>query len=117
MNNLSSNADIKARLEFLKEISLVQAKLFRPGIESEFTDEEQKKKFKKFRLEWSRYVQTVEIDILSVLVNQLEENQPAFEAGIEAINQEIKEIDDTVGFLNLLERGLNILGRIIDLTI
>ena len=102
MNSLSSNSDIKARLEFLREISLIQAKLFRPGIESEFTDEEQKRKFKKFRLKWSMFVQTVEIDIATVLVNKLEENQSGFEAGIQAINAQIQEIDDTVGFLNLL---------------
>ena len=113
MNDLSSNSDIKTRLEFLQEISLIQAKLFRPGIESEFPDEEQQKKFKKFRLKWSMFVQTVDIDIATVLVDKLEENQSAFEDGIEAINEEIQEIDDIVGLLNLLERGLNILGRII----
>lgn len=117
MTTLSSDTEIRARLDFLREISLIQAKLFRPGIESEFPDEDQKKKFKIFRLEWSRYVQRVEIDILSVLVDQLEENRNAFEAGINSINQEIQEIDDTVGFLNLLERGLKILERIIDLTL
>lgn len=117
MANLSSNAEIKERLEFFKEISLVQAQLFRPGIESEFPDDEQKKKFKRFRLEWSRHVQIVQIDIATVLVNQLEKNQSAFEDGINSINQEIQEIDDTVGFLNLLERGLKIIGRIVDLTI
>ena len=113
MSNLASNSDMKARLKFLQEISLIQSELFRPGIESEFTDEEQKKQFKKFRLKWSMFVQTVEIDIATVLVNKLEENQSGFEAGIQAINVEIQEINNTVGFLNVLERGLNILGRIV----
>jgi prophage DNA circulation protein len=63
------------------------------------------------------FVQTVEIDIATVLVNELEKNQVAFEDGIKAINEKIQVIDNTVNFLNLLERGLNILGRIIDLTI
>ena len=63
------------------------------------------------------FVQTVEIDIATVLVNELEKNQVAFEDGIKAINEKIQVIDNTVNFLNLLERWLNILGRIIDLTI
>jgi len=117
MNTLSSNSEINKKLEFLKEISAIQAKLFSPGIESRFPDEEQKKKFKRFRLKWSMFVQTVEIDIATVLVNELEKNQVAFEDGIKAINEKIQVIDNTVNFLNLLERGLNILGRIIDLTI
>ena len=117
MNTLSSNSEIDKKLEFLKEISAIQANLFSPGIESRFPDEEQKKKFKRFRLKWSLFVQTVQIDIASVLVDELENNQVAFSDGIKAINEKIQEIDDTVGFLNLLERGLNILGRIIDLTI
>lgn len=117
MSTLSSNSEIDKKLEFLKEISVIQANLFSPGIESRFSDEEQKKKFKRFRLKWSMFVQTVEIEIATVLIDDLENNQLAFEDGIKAINEKIQEIDDTVGFLNLLERGLNILGRIIDLTI
>lgn len=117
MTPLSSDSEINKKLELLKEISATQAKLFSPGIESRFPDEEQKKKFKRFRLKWSMFVETVEIDIATVLVDELENNQVAFEDGIKAINEKIQEIDDTVGFLNLLERGLNILGRIINLTI
>lgn len=117
MNTLSSNSEINKKLEFLKEISVIQANLFSPGIESRFPAEDQKKKFMRFRLKWSMFVQTVEIDIATVLVNELEKNQVDFKDGIKAISEKIQEIDDTVGFLNLLERGLNILGRIIDLTI
>ncbi|MEL4895020.1 hypothetical protein [Crocosphaera sp. Alani8] len=108
---------IEARLEFLKEISRIQSQLYTPGIESRFQDEQEKRKFKLFRLQWSMYVQRVEIDILSVLVDKLEENESAFKSGIEAINGEVQNINNTVGFLNLLERGLKILERIIDLTI
>lgn len=116
MNSTNANQD-KKRLEFLKEISLVKARLFRPGIESEFVPDERKKKFKKLRLEWSRYVETVQIDILTVLVDRLEENESAFEEGIRSIETEIQEIDNAVEFLKSLERGLEILGRIVDLTI
>lgn len=115
--NLPSNDDIKARLDFLKEISLVQAKLFRPGIESKFTNDTELKKFKKLRLQWTVYVETVEIDILSVLLDKLQENQSDFEDGIKGINQKIQNINDVVGFLNLIQRGLDILGQIIDLAI
>jgi len=47
MNTLlsSSNSEIDKKLEFLKEISAIQAKLFSPGIESTFSNEEEKKKF------------------------------------------------------------------------
>jgi hypothetical protein len=117
MNTLSSNSEINKELEFLKEISAIQAQLFSPGIESRFSNEEEKKQFKRFRLKWSLFVGTVQIDIATVLVNELEENQVDFKDGIEAINEKIQDINDTVDFLNLLERGLNILGRIIDLTI
>ena len=114
---MSTPPEIDKKLTFLKEISGIQAKLFSPGIESTFSNEEEKKKFKKFRLKWSMFVQTVEIDIATVLVDELETNQVAFENGIKAINEKIQGITDTVQLLNLLEKGLNILGRIINLTI
>jgi hypothetical protein len=117
MNALSFESDIDKQLKFLNEISIVQAKLFRPGIESEFPNEDEKKQFKKARLKWSIYVQTVEIDIATVLVNKLEKNQDEFEAGVQSINKEIQEIDDTVGFLKLLERGIQVLGKIVNLII
>jgi hypothetical protein len=110
-----NNSEIEARLKFLEIISLLQSKLYRPGIESQFLDPDQKKKFKFFRLNWTLYVETVQIDILSVLIDQLELNRSEFEAGIEDINAKIQEIDDAVSFLARLERGLMILGRIIRL--
>ncbi len=67
----TSQSDIKSRLEFYNKISLIQIKLFSPGIESEFQNEQQLRKFKMFRLEWSKYVQIVQIDILSILVDKL----------------------------------------------
>jgi len=112
-----NNHDIDKQLEFLRAISAVQVKLFRPGIESEFPDPEQKKRFKKHRLNWSLFVETVEIDISSVLVNELEANEVGLLSGIAEINQQIQEIDDTVGFLKLLGETLKIIDRVVQLLI
>lgn len=117
MTNSPLDDAMKARLEFIKEISLVQAKLFRPGIESTFFDPEEKKKFKLLRLDWSIYVARVEIDTLSVLIDRLEANEAGFEEGIKEINQTIQDINNTVDFLNLLKRVLGIIGRIVTLAI
>lgn len=114
---MSTLSLVEQKLKFLNEISVIQAKLFRPGIEVEFPDEAQKIQFKKSRLLWTIYVQTVEIDIATVLVAELEENKSDFEAGIESINEKIQEVDDTVDFLNLLGRVIEIIGRIINLKI
>jgi hypothetical protein len=115
MVNLNSNNDKK--LGFFKEIKDIQVKLFRPGIENEFQSQELKNKFIDYRLKWSDFVEKVEIDIANVLVNQLERNEGDFKDGIEAINQEIKKINDAVVFLNLLGRTIGILGKIIQLAI
>ena len=117
MSELVSNTNINKQLEFLRNISEIKVKLFRPGIESEFSDQEQKKQFNEQRLKWSNFVNQVEINIAAVLVDRLEQNEAAFEAGIEAINQEIQEINDTVGFLNLFKSTIATLGRIVTLPV
>jgi hypothetical protein len=117
MNSLPFNAAIEKELEFLAAIKSVQVKLFRPGIESEFPDEEQKKQFKKLRLQWTLYVETVEIDIATVLLGKLQENEENLKNGIENIQKEIQKVDNTVGFLNLLGRIIEILGVVVKLAI
>ena len=116
MSELKSNPDLDKRLKFLKKIKETQVKLNQPGIERKFSDN-QIEEFKEHRRKWRNYVETVQINIATVLVNQLEQNEAHFEAGIEAINQEIQDINDTVSFLNLFGRTIGILGRIIKLAI
>lgn len=111
MTTVSSNLD--KQLEFLSQISDIEAKLYRPGIESEFSDENQKRHFKLDRLQWSMFVRRVELNTANVLLSKLEENSEEFEAGIQAIKQKIQAIEDSVGFLDLLGRGLEIISRII----
>ena len=115
MSELISNTNINKQLEFLRNISEIKVKLFRPGIEDEFPDREQEKQFNEQRLKWSNFVNRVEIDIAAVLLDRLEQNEADFEIGIEAINQEIKQLNDTVAFLDLFGRTIATLGRIVKL--
>lgn len=117
MSELVSNTKIDKQLEFLRNISEIKVKLFRPGIESKFPNREQKKQFNEQRLKWSNFVNQVEIDIAAVLVDRLEQNEAAFEAGIEALDREIQEINDTVAFLNLFKSTIVTLGRIVTLPV
>ncbi|MHC5771534.1 MAG: hypothetical protein ACYTXI_39485 [Nostoc sp.] len=114
---LNLNTDNGKQLEFLKNIKDTQVQLFRPGIEGEFPEQEQKNKFLDYRLKWSDYVQKVEINIATVLVNQLKQNELELKAGIEAIDKENQRINNAVDFLKVLDRTLGILGRIIPLTL
>ena len=114
MSELKFNPNPDEREEFLDKIQDIEGKLYRPGIESKFPPKDLKK-FKEYRGKWSHYVETVRINILADLVERLKQNETAFEIGIEAINREIQEINDTVSFLNLFERTIGTLGRIITL--
>lgn len=109
-------SELNKRLEFFKKIKETQVKLYRPGIESQFSPNEVGK-FQEYRRKWRHYVEAVQEDIATVLVERLKQNETAFETGIEAINQEIQQINDTVSFLNLFERTIGTLGRIIKLAI
>lgn len=98
--------------EFLNKISEIQNQLTTPGILGKFPDDDQKRQFKQFRTEWKRLVNETRINIASILVNELKANEIELNEGIDAINKEIKKLDDTIGFLNLLGRTIEILGRI-----
>lgn len=110
-SNLTS--DLDRQLEFQKKISDIETKLYRPGIESEFSDENQKKQFKIDRLQWSMFVQRVEFNIANIIVSELEQNESDFEDGIQELNIKIQAINDTVEFLNLFSRVLGIVNRIV----
>jgi hypothetical protein len=101
--------------EFLDKISEIQNQLTIPGILGKFPDDDQKRQFKQFRTEWKRLVSKPRINIARILVSELEANEIELNEGIDAINKEIKKLDDTIGFLNLLGRTIEILGRIIKL--
>lgn len=109
---MTTNTD---RQKFLDEISAIQNQLTIPGILGKFPNDDQKRQFKQFRTEWRGLVNKTRIDIANILVNELKANEIELHEGIDAINKEIKKLDDTVGFLNLLGRTIEILGRIIKL--
>ncbi|MEH2203666.1 MAG: hypothetical protein V7K53_06230 [Nostoc sp.] len=117
MSEIVSNIDNNKQSEFFKKISGIENKLYEIGIESKFTNPEQKKEFKKYRHKWTSYVNTVRNQIGTNLVNQLEQNEKGFEDGIKAINQEIQEINNTVGFLEILGRTIDIIDNIVRLVI
>lgn len=104
--------DPNKTLEFYRKIKETEVELYKSGIESEFSDKD-RSIFQDYREKWRRYVDTVERDIATVLVERLKQNEADFETGIKAINQEIQEINDTVAFLNLFERTIATLGRIV----
>ena len=114
----NSNFALNPREEFLDKIKDIEKRLYQPDIESKFSSNElELRKFKKYRGQWTIYVETVKNETLGELVERLEQNETHFEAGIEAINQEIQNLNNTVSFLNLFERTIGILGRIITLTV
>ncbi|MEH2215393.1 hypothetical protein [Nostoc sp.] len=117
MSEIAFNIDSKKKLAFLKNISAIDEKLYQIGVESKFTDPKQKEEFKNHRQKWTKFVNTVQINTATVLVNKLEQNEKGFEDGIKAINQEIQEINDTVGFLEILGRTIDIFDNIVRLAI
>ncbi|MEH2045584.1 hypothetical protein [Nostoc sp.] len=117
MSEIAFNIDNNKKLAFFKKISDIDENLDQAGIESKFTDPEQKKKFNKYRSQWKSYVNTVKNNLATILVNKLEQNEKGFEDGIKAINQEIQEINDTVGFLNIFGKTIDIIGNIVGLGI
>ncbi len=58
-------------------------------------------------------VNQTRIDLASILVSELQANEEELNKGIESISQEIKELEDTVAFLNLLGKTIEILNKII----
>lgn len=110
--NTNTQKLLEERQEFLDKISEIQNQLTIPGILGKFPDDDQKRQFKQFRTEWKRLVSETSINIARILVSELEANEIELNEGIDAINKEIKKLDDTIGFLNLLGRTIEILGRI-----
>ncbi len=118
MSEIAPNIDNKKALdEFFDTISKINTKLNQAGIESKFTEKEQEEKFKEYRLRWKNCVDTAKINIAADLVSQLEQNEKGFEDGIKAINLEIQEIDNTVGFLEILGSTINTIEKILHVVI
>lgn len=113
MNDQETRQILSQLQEFLDEISAIQNLLTTPGILGKFPDEQQKKQFKKFRIEWKKLVNQTRIDLASILVSELQANEVELNKGIDAIAQEIQQLDDTVAFLNLLGKTIEILQKII----
>lgn len=113
MLELKSNLD---PIKFLKKIEETKEKLYQSGIENKFPDD-QIEQFKDYRRQWTIYVEKARLKHFSELVEQLKQNEADFEVGIEAINREIQEINDTVAFLDLVGRTIATLGRIVTLPI
>jgi hypothetical protein len=107
----------KKAIEFFQMIKEFEVKLYAIGIENRFPDPDELIKFKKFRLQWSFFVDEVQIDITSVLVNQLQQLEKPFEDGIKSLEQEVEDLKNTVDFLNLLGNVLGIIGKIVDVVI
>ncbi len=113
MNDRETRQILSQLQEFLDEISAIQNLLTTPGILGKFPDEQQKKEFKQFRLEWKKLVNQTRIDLASILVSELQANELELNKGIDAIVQEIQILNDTVAFLNLLGKTIEILQKII----
>lgn len=114
---MTTNNETKKMLEdlqeFLDEISAIQNQLTTPGILGKFPDDEQKKQFKQLRIEWKKLVNQTRINLASILVNELKANEVELNEGIDSLGQKFKELNDTVGFLNLLGKVIELLRKII----
>ncbi|MDZ8030703.1 hypothetical protein [Nostoc sp. DedSLP04] len=117
MSEILSNIDNKKKLEFFKKIKGIEEKLYEIDIESKFINPKQKEEFKEYRQKWTSCVNKVRNKIGTILVNKLEENEKGFEDGIKAINQEIQEINNAVGFLNIFSKTIEIIENIVGLVI
>lgn len=107
----------KKAIEFFEKISAFEVKLYAIGIERRFTDPDELKKFKKFRLKWSFFVDEVQIDIATVLVDELQKLEDPLNEGIESLQNTIDNLQNTVNFLNLLGNVLGVIGQIVDVVI
>ena len=107
----------KKAIEFFEKISAFEVKLYAIGIENRFPDPDELKKFKKFRLKWSFFVDEVQIDIATVLVEELQKLEPDLDEGIESLKKTIEDLQNTVDFLNLLGNVLGVIGQIVDVVI
>lgn len=118
MNQLPTIAQSqKKAVEFFKVIKDFEVKLYAIGIENRFTDPDELIKFKKLRLKWSFFVDEVQIDIASVLVNELQQLEDEFKDGIKSLEQNVQDLQDAVDFLKLLGDVLGIIGKIVDIVI
>jgi hypothetical protein len=110
-------SEAQDRLEFYKTIKKNETKLYDPEIEDIFGSEDnaQKNEFKIRRSKYSLYILKIENNILSVLVDKLEELKDDFQSGITNLESKIAAADDAVGILQILGQVLGIIGTIVKL--
>ncbi len=108
-----SASELNKKIEFLNKISAFDVLLFGPGTEEAFSGDAYKQRFKDLRYEWHKLVQKSQIGIARFLIDELERNQDAFEAGISYLEQQIQQLNDDVAFLELLDNTLKLVSRIV----
>jgi len=106
-------SDVQKQLEFLRKLQSIESGLYRPGIEDEFEDLNEKEQFKQDRSQFSLYVQKLQANTARVLVDKLEENNKEFENGIKNLEKESQSINDTVAYLQLFGQVLGMIGKIV----
>ncbi|BAC89652.1 hypothetical protein [Gloeobacter violaceus] len=109
--------NVQRALVFYQQIKQRETQLYIEGILDRFGSEADKNRFKKARSQYSIYVETVELDIASVIVRELEKLRNDFESGIRDLDKAIDDLDATVDLLNALASVLGILAKIITLPV
>lgn len=108
-----SDSQLNKKIEFLNRISAFAVLLFRPGTEEMFSGDANKQRFKDMRFAWHDRVEKERLSLAKFLIDQLELNEVAFDDGISSLEAQIDQINNEVAFLQLLDKTLKLLVRII----
>ena len=108
-----SPSQFNKRIEFLNRISTFDVLLFKPGIEDMFSNDVNRQKFNDLRFAWHKSVANEKISLAEVLINELESTEADFKAGISSLEAKIQQINDEVAFLQLLDKTLKTLLKVV----
>ncbi len=114
MTTTNNNDDIKQNI--LNKLYKIESMLFCSGIEDEF-EGLSLVKFMGMRTQFMVYVDRFERIVFQELVNRLEANNPAFEEGITNLDSRLRDIQNTVAFLNFFGRVLTVFGRVLGIVL
>lgn len=107
--------EIVKRLDALNKLQECQSKLYRLGIERSFSDGEQLSDFLEKRSQYTLYVNQAQLDLLTIIIDELKSNESGFNDGIKNLSAESEGISDTAGYLGLFATVLGILAKVINI--
>lgn len=108
-----STAD-QIKQDCLSMLKDTEVGLFAPGIEDNFQGLDLAR-FNEMRTRFTVFVDRFELAIAQDLIARLNANNPEFKQGIKDLQTELTNIQNSVKFLSLFARVLNVFSRVIGL--